>query len=199
MNRGPDSAGVLRLLREVGAGGVLGNHDLHLLRVAAGKKAEKRGDTIGDVLAAPDRDELLAWVASRPFLRAWPDVLLVHAGLHPRWKKPERELARLDPLKRSPKAEFATHVRYCTADGTRPENGPPDPGPPFAPWFRFYPAVKSENRFIVFGHWSARGLVIAPQLRGLDTGCLWGGKLTAWIAEEDRLVDVPARRSYFRD
>jgi bis(5'-nucleosyl)-tetraphosphatase (symmetrical) len=194
VNRGPDNAGVLRLMRDVAAGGVLGNHDLHLLCVAAGKRAEKGADTIGDVLAAPDRNELLAWLASRPFVRAWADVILVHAGLDPRWKNPERVLTGLDPLRPSPQAEFATHVRYCTADGRRPESDHEDPGPPFAPWYRFY----REKRTVVFGHWSARGLVAEPRIRGLDTGCVWGGKLTAWIAEEDRFVAVAAKKAYAR-
>jgi len=195
VNRGPDSAGVLRLMREHGAGGVLGNHDLHLLRVAAGVESIKPRDTIEDVLDAPDREELLGWLAARPFMRAWPDVLLVHAGLHPRWKDPLRILAGLDPLGEDTAAEFVTHVRYCTANGRRPRSDHADPGPPFKPWFHFYRA-KDDPRTAVFGHWSARGLVVEPRLRGLDTGCVWGGALTAWIAEEDRLVDVPAAKTY---
>jgi bis(5'-nucleosyl)-tetraphosphatase (symmetrical) len=51
---------------------------------------------------------------------------------------------------------------------------------------------------VVYGHWAMMGLVVRPYLRGLDTGCVWGNRLTAWIAEEDRLVDVPAARAYAR-
>lgn len=196
VNRGPDSLGVLRLARGLGAGGVLGNHDLHLLRVAARRKDAKPGDTIGDVLGASDRAELLSWLAARPFVRVWPDVLLVHAGLDPRWNDPVAVLAGVDPLERNPAAEFATEVRYCTAGGARPPEDDPPPGPPFRPWFEFYPPPSAPRRTVVFGHWSARGLVRKPLLRGLDTGCVWGGKLSAWIAEEDRLVQVPARRAY---
>jgi len=198
VNRGPDSAGVLRLLRAAGAGGVLGNHDLHLLRVGAGLEATKRRDTLEDVLRVADRDELLDWLANRPFIRVWPDIVLVHAGLHPRWKRPEQVLAHRDPLVRCPETEFATTVRYCGRDGTLPDGDDDPPGPDFAPWFRVYPRPPRDPRVIVFGHWAACGLVFEPLLRGLDTGCVWGGELTAWIAEEDRLVQVPAERAYAR-
>jgi bis(5'-nucleosyl)-tetraphosphatase (symmetrical) len=196
VNRGPDSAGVLRLMRSVNAGGVLGNHDLHLLRVAAGTEPLRRKDTFADVLRAADRDDLVSWLAARPFVRAWPDVLLVHAGLHPRWRDPERVLAGLTPLADGAEAEYVTQVRYCTAEGARPESDQEDPGPPFAPWFDFYRQNGVEKRIVVFGHWSARGLIFEPRLRGLDTGCVWGRKLTAWVAEEERFVDVPAAKAY---
>src|SRR5689334_17147496 len=62
VNRGPGSLAVLREVQALGerAITVLGNHDLHLLTVAAGHRKPHRGDTIADVLAAPDRDALLA-------------------------------------------------------------------------------------------------------------------------------------------
>ena len=64
VNRGPDSLGVLRLVRDLGdrAVTVLGNHDLHLLVAAGGFSALHRGDTFQDVLQASDRLELLEWL-----------------------------------------------------------------------------------------------------------------------------------------
>ena len=62
VNRGPDSLGVLRLVRELGAGGVLGNHDVHALRTAAGLRKKGRRDTLDELFAADDSDELLAWL-----------------------------------------------------------------------------------------------------------------------------------------
>jgi bis(5'-nucleosyl)-tetraphosphatase (symmetrical) len=194
VNRGPDSLGTLRLLMSVDAGGVLGNHDVHLLRVAAGLRRPRRSDTLGDVLSAPDRDELLRWLAARPFAKASARELLVHAGLHPGWSDPVSILSGADPLTSSPEIEFATLVRYCDDEGRRPQRGGEPTAGRYRPWFEHW--IGRERRTIVFGHWAQRGLVTEPGIRGLDTGCVWGGRLTAWIAEEDRLVQVPAERAY---
>ncbi len=197
VNRGPDSAGTLRLLQSLDAGGVLGNHDLHLLAASEGRREPSRRDTFHDVLEAEDRDSLLKWLAQRPFARGWNDILCVHAGLDPTWPDPaEDHLRDLDPYEPDLRAAFVTRVRYCAKDGRRPKKDDPPPEAPFQPWFVFMPLRARETRTLVFGHWSSRGLVERPKLRGLDTGCVWGGALTAWIAEEDRLVSVPAQRAY---
>ena len=196
VNRGPDSLGVLRRLRQLDAGGVLGNHDVHLLRVAAGTRSTGRRDTLDELLAAPDRDELLAWLAGRPFVRGWDDLLLVHAGLSPAWPDPLTALAGLDPLVADERSDFATRVRYCAADGARPDSDWPVPSPPYVPWYEHWIARSGEERTVVFGHWAREGLIVRERVRGLDTGCVWGRELTAWIAEEDRLVSVPALKAW---
>lgn len=196
VNRGPDSAGVLRLARALDAGGVLGNHDVHALRAAAGMRQLGRRDTLAELLSAEEGPELLAWLAARPFAREWDDLVCVHAALHPSWRHPARELAACDPLTFDERSDFATRVRYCTADGARPPSDWPPPDPPFVPWFRHWQARPDESRTVVFGHWARLGLVNEERVRGLDTGCVWGNSLTAWIAEEDRLVSVPAARVY---
>lgn len=196
VNRGPDSLGVLRLALQLDALSVLGNHDLHLLRVADGTRTLRSRDTLDAVLAAEDRDELLAWLAGQPFVRVLPGILQVHAALHPAWDDPAAELAGADPLRPDERTDFATRVRYCTADGTRPEADWPPPAAPFEPWFEHWERRRGETRRVVFGHWARMGLVERPLARGLDTGCVWGKRLTAWIAEEDRIVHVPAARVY---
>ncbi|MBN3789889.1 symmetrical bis(5'-nucleosyl)-tetraphosphatase [Burkholderia sp. Ac-20353] len=87
VNRGPASLASLRALVELGprATVVLGNHDLHLLAVAAGIRTERPGDTIGEILDAPDADALLEWVRHRPFAHFEHGMLLVHAGVLPQW------------------------------------------------------------------------------------------------------------------
>jgi bis(5'-nucleosyl)-tetraphosphatase (symmetrical) len=198
VNRGPDSLGALRLVRALGGKPVIGNHDLHLLHVHAGTRRPGAGDTLDDVLAAADAGELCAWLAAQPFVRVLDDVYLIHAGVHPVWTDPREALAGSDPLAPDATALFATRVRYCDGAGREPGSDGGAPGPPFAPWFEHYHPSRHGGRTVVFGHWAAMGLVQRQHLRGLDTGCVWGHRLTAWIAEEDRLVHVQAARAYSR-
>jgi bis(5'-nucleosyl)-tetraphosphatase (symmetrical) len=87
VNRGPSSLAVLREVMRLGdaAVTVLGNHDFHLLTVAAGHRRPHRDDTLDAILAAPDRDDLVAWVKSRPLVVTEGDLAMVHAGFLPSW------------------------------------------------------------------------------------------------------------------
>jgi bis(5'-nucleosyl)-tetraphosphatase (symmetrical) len=89
VNRGPESVEVLRFVKDLGKGAitVLGNHDLHLLALAYGTKKPNKNDTLDNVLNAPDRDELLNWLANRPLIHhdAALNATLVHAALYPGW------------------------------------------------------------------------------------------------------------------
>lgn len=97
VNRGADSLAVLRFVRDLGERAivVLGNHDLHLLAIAAGIAKTKAGDTLAETLAAPDCDDLLTWLRHRPLLHCGREAAMVHAGLHPAWDWPRAQaLAR---------------------------------------------------------------------------------------------------------
>lgn len=97
VNRGPDSLEVLRWAESMGDSlvAVLGNHDLHLLAAAAGLRPPGRRDTLDAVLAASDRERLLAWLRQRPLLHREGTFIMFHAGLAPGWTASEaEELAR---------------------------------------------------------------------------------------------------------
>jgi bis(5'-nucleosyl)-tetraphosphatase (symmetrical) len=87
VNRGPDNLGVLRRLESFGdaATCLLGNHDLHLLAVAAGVRPPHRSDTLDDILLGPEREHWLAWLRQCRLADQAHGWLLVHAGVPPQW------------------------------------------------------------------------------------------------------------------
>jgi bis(5'-nucleosyl)-tetraphosphatase (symmetrical) len=198
VNKGPDSLATLRLWVDLGARGVLGNHDLYALRVHAGCRKRRR-DTLDDLLEAPDVEELLAIVRVLPLLARLPgpareDTWLVHAGLHPGWSDLDAVAGEVnrpphdDAWLLSPATAFATKARCCTPSGEIDDDvGPPaDCAPPYRPWDAYY----GGSARILHGHWATRGHHRSGRVIGLDSGCVYGGKLTAWCQEEDRVVQV---------
>jgi len=74
-----------------------------------------------------------------------------------------------------------TRLRFCTADGDlalEAKEGPATAPPGTRPWFD-HEARRTRGTPIAFGHWSTLGLIDRPDLLGIDTGCVWGGTLTA--------------------
>jgi bis(5'-nucleosyl)-tetraphosphatase (symmetrical) len=227
VNRGPRSLETLRYVRSLGDNAitVLGNHDLHLLAVAfATKRKIKSGDTLEDVLRAPDRDELLEWLISRPLAHfdAGRGDLLVHAGLVPQWsagtalavasevesalRKDPRALFNEmygdqpdtwnDSLRGMDRLRFAinalTRLRVCTREGRvdlKMKGGAKEIQLPWKPWFA-WDHRESRTARVIFGHWSALGLVREHHVVGLDTGCVWGGALTALNLDDERAQPV---------
>ncbi len=216
VNRGPKSLDVLRYVKGLAerAITVLGNHDLHLLAVAQGSSELRKDDTLDEVLAAADRDDLLDWLRHCPLLyhnKEW-NYTLVHAGLPPQWdlkqaKACARELEDtlrgaefkpfLDnmygnkPKRWKPSLMGWERLRYITNSLTRlryvdtsgalslKAKGPPGTQPPdCVPWFQA-PKRKWTETTVVFGHWSTLPYMADHNVIGLDTGCLWGGELTA--------------------
>jgi bis(5'-nucleosyl)-tetraphosphatase (symmetrical) len=230
VNRGPASLEVLRFVKGLGnrAVVVLGNHDLHLVLRAEGYGRESKDDTIAPVLAAPDCDELMAWLRSLPLFHVEGEYAMVHAGLLPQWTV-EQAQALSDEvsaaLSRKKKyidflenmwgskpdhwdEEFEgwdrlrvivnamTRMRFCSQDGVMEfhAKGKSDNAPAgYMPWFAV-PKRKSLTHTLVCGHWSALGLRMEDKLLALDTGCLWGGKLTAVRLEDRKVFQVPSRQ-----
>jgi len=98
INRGPQSLQTLRFIKSLGKAAitVLGNHDLHLLALGYGaRNAERHDESLQDVLAASDRDELLDWLRHKPLAHYSKklNTLMVHAGVPPQWSV-KKTLAR---------------------------------------------------------------------------------------------------------
>lgn len=220
VNRGPKSLEVLRLVRDLGGETVLGNHELYLLSVVAGLSlplvagdSGRVEDTLDAALAAEDLPELLDWLLDRPepVVRTGPWIT-VHAGLPPAFRLPEdadavnqavqaawcsgRPLAeRVELIRSDPRVRTLARLRYCDAAGRMPADDDAIDPPGFRPWFE----LREPGPLIAFGHWARLDPERARRadLRFLDTGCVYGRQLTGWLVEEDRLISVPARRTYW--
>jgi bis(5'-nucleosyl)-tetraphosphatase (symmetrical) len=224
VNRGPKSLQTLRMIRAMDANAVsvLGNHDLHLLATAYDHQKPGKKDTIDDILAARDKEQLFDWLRSRPLIHVDKDLdlVMVHAGLHPDWSiEKAQSLAHevesvlrsekhvlfykhmygdkprkwSDKLESWPRFRYITNIftrlRYCDESGatSMSTKGAPGTQPKgLHPWFEIQNRC-SKNDQIIFGHWSTLALLkdyTYTNVYPLDTGCLWGGRLTAMRIDE---------------
>ena len=223
VNRGPDSAGVLRRLMGYGASVqcVLGNHDLHLLAVAQGARKPNRKDTLQGILEAPDRQAMLDWLRWQRMAILenidGHEVLMVHAGVLPSWTatKTIALASEVEAVLRSPALDDFLHqmygdepafwsdtltgtarlrvivnaltrLRFCDADGRMEFTTKEDAGSAPAghlPWFDA-PGRQTANLTVAFGHWSTLGQLARSDVLSLDTGCVWGGCLSAVRLDE---------------
>jgi bis(5'-nucleosyl)-tetraphosphatase (symmetrical) len=240
VNRGPDSAAVLRRLMGYGdcARCLLGNHDLHLLAVAHGVRRPHRKDTLNAILEAKDRPAMLAWLrAQRMAMLETANeekILMVHAGVLPEWSaaKTMKLAGEVEAVLRSPElgdflgqmygngplrwsdslrgsdrlrviVNTLTRLRFCTADGEMEFDAKDsaDSAPPgYLPWFDV-PKRKTAKITVAFGHWSTLGWLGRQDVLALDSGCVWGGALSALRLDgagplrQHRLIQVQCERA----
>ncbi len=219
VNRGPDSARVLRRLMGYGASAqcVLGNHDLHLLGVAAGARRAHPHDTLECILGAHDRAVMLDWLSWQRMAIlediAGHPLLMVHAGVLPSWSAEQTMALAAEvqtALRGSASDDFLhqmygnepatwsdqlrgaarlrvivnalTRLRFCSTQGTMEyatkEGASASPPAGYMPWFDV-PGRSTADITVAFGHWSMLGWFQRPGVLSLDTGCVWGGCLSA--------------------
>jgi hypothetical protein len=192
--RGPDSLGVLALYREVKGQAVLGNHEYTLLAAHRARRDGARRPRVSALhyaLLHRLGDADWALLEQLPLSLSLPEhgLTIVHAGV-----VPEQSLAAQDPW-------TLTHIRSLDPQGK------PSPRHDFEPWAARY----AGGPHIVFGHNSRLGLQLAAKATGLDTGCVYGGALTALVLalgesipadpehRRELLRSVPAARVYHRN
>jgi bis(5'-nucleosyl)-tetraphosphatase (symmetrical) len=234
VNRGPESLKTLRLVIDLNAIMILGNHEFHLLAIAAGVIKSGKKDTLNAILEADDCDKLINWLHGRPLLHHDKDLgfVMTHAGLPPQWdlNRAETMAGEVESILQSEKAsEFLknlygdkpdlwdekltgwerlrytvnalTRMRYCNAEGRLNFS---DKGPPgsqsgqYQPWFIHKKRLSSKNK-LIFGHWASLYLdspaeYLQFNIFPLDTGCVWGRKLTAMRLGDQKFFDVPSRQ-----
>ena len=176
-SRGPEPAEVWRLIRYTGAKMVLGNHDVRLAerlrRHVSGEPVSVRWSNQLKTLEALKAvsDTLASWLESLPFWIDEPRFLLVHAGINPE-----------QGLEGTSQDELLTIRTWPPVKGIA--------GP------RWHDAYEPSGKLIVFGHDAPGGLVVkrrddgSPYVIGLDSGCIYGGQLSCYLLEEDRIEQV---------
>lgn len=195
MNKGPKSVAALRRARALeNCYALLGNHELASLRGRA-ERAEDHG-------AAPKyawTDELdpaeVEWLRRLPFTISLPahDAIVVHAGLVPSVSLEEQQPLDMVAMRNV--------VEEAVEGGG---NGAAGPARRFRACERAEPgstawAPEWRGPHVYFGHDAKRGLQMAPRATGLDTGCVYGGSLSAALLEPGwppRVVSVRARSAY---
>jgi diadenosine tetraphosphatase ApaH/serine/threonine PP2A family protein phosphatase len=169
--KGPDSHGVVKLLREWKARAVKGNHDAHMLKFRRGEETKKEHRVAARTLSEPDWEYLEAM----PLFLRLPGMIIVHGGV-----------VHGVPLEQQ-EEDSLINMRSIDANGrwTRRIEGS-------KPWASLWPGPER----VIFGHDAVRGLQQWPHATGLDTGCVYGRALTGLLLPEDRLISVPAHRAW---
>jgi bis(5'-nucleosyl)-tetraphosphatase (symmetrical) len=199
---------------------VLGNHDLHLITQHEGIERPRRDDTLADVLEARDAKELVGWLRTRPMMHVEGDYAMVHAGLLPQWTigkasslGKEVEAALAAPTYREFLANMygsepdrwsdsltgwdrlrvivnaMTRMRFCTREGKMELSAKGVEAPPGT--LAWYETRRQSEAMLLFGHWSQLGLKVTERFAALDSGCVWGGQLTALRLEDRALHQMP--------
>lgn len=178
--KGPDSAGVIDLCLDIGARSVLGNHDAAILRYL---KAKADGDP--NPYLKPSHQPVVASLTERhlAYLRSLPlwielpehNALVVHAGLVPGIALADQEPGLL------------LNIRTLRADG-RGSKGAEDGALWGTQWH--------GPQLVIFGHHALAGFQQHPFAIGLDTGCVYGRELTAFVLPDRTFVSVAAKQAY---
>jgi serine/threonine protein phosphatase 1 len=171
--RGPDNRSVLDLFSsDPRFSSVMGNHDLALVQYWRGQRASlspEQEKTLAELQTADER--YLRYLASLPLLIDLNSHVVVHAGIRPGVPLTEQSVEDLVLLR-----TLGDDRTSC--DGTR--------------WYEVYEGPPTA----VFGHWPGPKPRLGPHAIGLDTGCVYGGQLTAYCIETQHFTSVQAARTY---
>lgn len=187
VHKGPMSAEVLNLVYENQWEVILGNHDDFFLNALQGKN--KPYQEYSDILPRlkMKKEKLMQWYLNCPLIVEGKDWLAVHGGIDPEGivlKEPDREILM--------------NLRYWHTKENKPVHASGHTGIKSS-WVPWYECLNTEiflKKRIFYGHWAKISVQIHGngKIIGLDTGCCYGGKLSGYIVEENKLVQVESKQ-----
>lgn len=175
ITKGPKNGEVLELFRHDDRFlSVLGNHDLALLRYWRGQTVSLKNSQAKTAAELDSHSEgYREFLGSLPLMIDLGEHLVVHAGLRPGVALEDQS------------AEDLTELRTLGKDRTSRTG---------VPWYEVY----DSEKIVLFGHWPTPQPIRVGKAIGLDTGCVYGNRLSGYIVETDELVGVPALQVYDR-
>ncbi|MBN2790695.1 MAG: metallophosphoesterase [Candidatus Delongbacteria bacterium] len=162
INRGPESINCIKLLKELNAKVVMGNHEHWYLRSFPFKEKTQQNK----IFKSLELEDHLRWIYDLPYYIETPKFIIVHAGFDPR-----------RPIEKNDKDVLVSIRMLEDID---------------KPWFEEYEGKKH----VYFGHWGKLGLYYGKNVTGLDTGCVYGKQLSGIVVEENKLLQIKAKKVY---
>lgn len=178
INKGPKSVEVINFVMSGGHECVRGNHEQGFLNALNSDSDVKLSGGFKQLALALGKDlsTVAKWMDGLPYYIEEEDFIALHAGLAPDIALEQQSSATLTTIR--------------TWDGVGKDlNNEEDP-----PWFEFY----KSKKLVVFGHWAKKGLVERDNSIGLDTGCVWGGQLSALLLPQRKVISIDAFKTYLK-
>ena len=175
INRGPLSLKMLEWVKAHEVETVRGNHEQAFI------DSVRKNKILNPHLAKLKKDmkdhleEWIQWLETLPFYIEDKDFVVVHAGLVPE-KKPQDSDSKL-----------LMNIRTWDKYGLNIKNGNN------LPWYSYY----KKEKLVIYGHWASQGLNVRENTIGLDSGCVYGYRLSGVLLPERKIVQVPALKKYF--
>jgi len=173
INKGPESLKVLKIVKNLNAKAVMGNHETRFLKFVKdpikGEMSYKLYEEIKD-----NFNFWIEYISSFPFYIETEDFILAHAGVSPIHKLQDTSTKLLATIR----------TWDGKGDDLQDKSNPN--------WYEFY----NNDKLVVYGHNAALGLNIRKNTIGLDSGCVYGNQLSALIVETREVVSVQALKAY---
>ena len=185
MHKGCQSAEVIQFFMDLDCEVIMGNHDYYFLQTLKGEKGPyDEFDDIMEELKSIDLQKLINWFSANPLYIDDPKFIAVHGGVNPHDIPLEDH--HIDTLLKMRYWDLENNQSVAKINNDNRDHD-------LRPWFDLLKPGSYNNRPIFFGHWAQKNVQQVGQVIGLDTGCCYGGKLSAYILPTQEIIQVESQ------